>query len=298
MLYRQLGKSSLRISEIGFGCMSLTENDAASEHIIHRAIDYGINLFDTADIYANGRSEVCLGKAVSHKRTEVIIATKVGNQVRKDGKGMDWNPRKDYIISSVEQSLKRLNTDYIDLYQLHGGTREDPIEETIEAFETLQQQGKIRFYGISSIHPNVIREYVRRSSIISVMMQYSLLDRRPEETCFELLEKNNIGVLARGSVAKGLLLDKPAEVYLNYSAAETSKAATAVDLLSNEKRNPAQTALRFVLNQKSIAAAVVGIRTLKQLDEAARAVDTPPLTQNELNYLQSILPACRYEQHR
>ncbi|HXB45213.1 MAG TPA: aldo/keto reductase [Puia sp.] len=298
MFYRQLGKSPLRVSEIGFGCMSLRENDAANERAIHRAIDLGINLFDTADIYGNGDNEECLGKAVSHKRTEVVIATKVGNQLRKDGKGMDWNPRKDYIISSVEQSLKRLNTDYIDLYQLHGGTREDPIEETIEAFETLQQQGKIRFYGISSIRPNVIREYVRRSSIISVMMQYSLLDRRPEETCFELLEKNNIGVLARGSVAKGLLLDKPAEAYLNYSAAETSKAATAVDLLSNEKRNPAQTALRFVLNQKSIAAAVVGIRTLKQLDKAARAVDTPPLTQNELNYLQSILPACRYEQHR
>src|ERR1019366_7189527 len=183
-----------------------------------------------------GQNEKALGKAVRHKRKEVVIASKVGNQIRIDGSGMDWNPRKEYIISSVEESLKRLQTDYIDLYQLHGGTIEDPIDETIGAFETLQQQGKIRFYGISSIRPNVIREYVKRSNIISVMMQYSLLDRRPEETCFGLLEKKHIGVLARGGVAKGLLIDKPAENYLNYNAADTSKAATAVDLLSNETR--------------------------------------------------------------
>jgi aryl-alcohol dehydrogenase-like predicted oxidoreductase len=87
---------------------------------------------------------------------KVIIATKVGNQWRADGSGWDWNPNKDYIISAVEQSLKRLQTDYIDLYQLHGGTMEDPIDETIEAFEQLQKQGKIRYYGISSIRPTVI----------------------------------------------------------------------------------------------------------------------------------------------
>ena len=189
MLYRQLGKSALQISEIGLGCMSLKENDPANEEIIHRALDAGINFFDTADIYQNGQNEICLGKALRHRRKEVIIASKVGNQLRKDGNGLDWNPRKDHIISSVEKSLQRLQTDYIDLYQLHGGTIDDPISETIEAFETLQQQGKIRFYGISSIRPNVIREYVSRSRIVSVMMQYSLLDRRPEESCFELFEK-------------------------------------------------------------------------------------------------------------
>ncbi len=94
-------------------------------------------------------------------------------------------------------SLKRLNTDRIDVYQLHGGTIEDPIEETISAFEQLVQQGKIRYYGISSIRPNVIREYVLRSNIVSVMMQYSLLDRRPEEECLPLLAQKDIGVLAR-----------------------------------------------------------------------------------------------------
>jgi aryl-alcohol dehydrogenase-like predicted oxidoreductase len=298
MLYRHLGKSALKISEIGFGCMSLKENDPGNEVIIHRAIDYGINFFDTADIYQNGQNEICLGKALRQRRKEVVISSKVGNQLWEDGNGMDWNPRKDHIISSVEKSLQRLQTDYIDLYQLHGGTIEDPINETIEAFDSLQQQGKIRFYGISSIRPNVIREYVDRSKIVSVMMQYSLLDRRPEESCFELFEKNNIGVLARGSIAKGLLIDKPAENYLNYNSADVSKAATAIHLLSDEKRIPAQTALRFVLNQKLISSAVIGIRTLKQLEEAARTVDTPQLTTDEMIYLQNILPKNHYEQHR
>lgn len=298
MLYRQLGKSSLQISEIGFGCMSLKENDAANENIIHRAIALGINYFDTADIYQNGQNEICLGKAVRHKRKEIIIVTKVGNQISKDGKGFDWNPRKEHIISSVEESLKRLHTDYIDLYQLHGGTIEDPIDETIEAFETLQQQGKVRFYGISSIRPNVIREYVKRSKIVSVMMQYSLLDRRPEETCFGLLEKNNIGVLARGSVAKGLLINKPAENYLNYNIGDVSKAATAIALLSNEKRSITQTTLRFVLNEKAVFSAVVGIRTGEQLEDAVKTNDTPQLTKDEIDYLKNILPVNHYEQHR
>ncbi len=298
MQYRILGKSDLSISVIGFGCMSLQMNDASNDKLINKAIDSGINFFDTADIYQNGENEICLGKAVMHLRDKIIIATKVGNKIKKVGSGLDWDASKKHVLSAVEQSLKRLQTDYIDLYQLHGGTIGDPIDETIEAFEMLKQQGKIRNYGISSIRPNVIREYVKRSNIVSVMMQYSILDRRPEEVCFDLLEQNNIGVLARGSVAKGLLIDKPVENYLNYDIGDVSKAATAVALLSNEQRNNAQTALRFVLNEKIISSAVVGIRTMPQLDEAVQAVDSPELMEDEIDYLKKILAANHYEQHR
>ena len=298
MRYRKLGKSNLSISEIGFGCMSLKENDTANEKIIHHAIESGINYFDTADIYQNGKNEICLGKAVRHKRKEIIIATKVGNQIRKDGNGLDWDPSKKHILSSAEESLKRMQTDYIDLYQLHGGTIEDPIDETIEAFEILKQQGKIKFYGISSIRPNVLREYLKRSNIVSVMMQYSLLDRRPEETCLGLLNENNIGILARGSLAKGLLVNKTAENYLDYNISDVSKASAAVDLLSANNRNKTQTALSFVLNQKSVSSAVVGIRTMEQLHEAVQTVNTPQLTEDEIDYLKNILPANHYEQHR
>ena len=129
-------------------------------------------------------TNLSLVRALGARRKEVILATKVGNVWDKNGKTWHWNPSKKYILSAVEQSLKRLGTDYIDLYQLHGGTIEDPIDETIDAFETLVASGKIRYYGLSSIRPNVIRAYVKKSNITSVMLQYSLLDRRSEEHAF------------------------------------------------------------------------------------------------------------------
>lgn len=298
MEYTTLGNSQLEISRIGFGCMSLNANDTASAHIIEKAIEKGINFFDTADLYDHGQNEMMLGKVLQHKRKEVIIASKVGNQWRADGSGWDWNPTKEYILASVEESLKRLKTDYIDLYQLHGGTIQDPIDETIEAFEILLKQGKIRYYGISSIRPNVIREYVQRAHIVSVMMQYSLLDRRPEETCFPLLKENNIGVLVRGSVAKGLLVNKPATDYLNYKSDEVAAAAKAVQALTIEGRNATQTALEFVLQQPAVTSSVVGIRTLDQLEEAVKAVGAAKLTDTELEALQHTIPVNRYEEHR
>jgi aryl-alcohol dehydrogenase-like predicted oxidoreductase len=297
MQYRLLGKSDLSVSEIGFGCMSLGHDDVDNARLIHHALDLGINFFDTADLYEHGQNEMTVGKALQAKRAAVIIASKVGNQWKEDGSGWNWNPGKDYIIAAVEASLKRLQTDYIDLYQLHGGTLEDPIDETIAAFETMQQQGKIRYYGISSIRPNVIREYVKRSHMVSVMMQYSLLDRRPEETCFPLLLENNIGVLARGSVAKGLLVDKPAAPYLNYTE-EAVEAAAAINALSSPSRGAAQTALRFVLQQPAISSAIVGIRTAAQLEDALRAVQAPALQPEEIVALKQVIPVNRYEQHR
>ncbi|WP_205509023.1 aldo/keto reductase [Longitalea arenae] len=298
MEYVQLGRSDLRISRIGFGCMSLGDDDAANEKILHRALDLGINFFDTADLYAKGMNEVSVGKALKAHRSKIYIATKVGNQWRADGSGWDWNPRKDYMLAQVEKSLQRLQTDYIDLYQLHGGTIDDPIGETIEAFELLKQQGKIRYYGISSIRPNVIREYIKRSNIVSVMMQYSLLDRRPEESALPLLLEHNIGVLARGAVAQGLLVNKTAKPYLNYSQQEVEQAAAAVQSISNARRNAAQTAIGFVLQHPALTAAVTGIRTMEQLEEAVAAIDSPSLTEAEMKKLQASLIANKYEQHR
>ncbi len=298
MKYNTLGKSDLKVSEVSFGCMSLGEDDQANAVLLHRALDQGINLFDTADMYQKGFNEASVGKAFKDRREKVILTTKVGNQWRSDGTGWDWNPTKPYILSSVEGSLKRLQTDYIDLYQLHGGTMEDPIDETIEAFEILRQQGKIRYYGISSIRPNVIRTYVEKSNIVSVMMQYSLLDRRPEETCLPLLQANNIGVLARGGLAKGLLVNKPADTYLNYSAQEVKKAAQAIQSVSGKLINSAATALRFVIQHPAITTAVVGIRTMEQLQDATYMQQTLPLTEEEMQQLKRAIPVNTYKEHR
>jgi len=298
MNYKQLGDSSLLISEIGFGCMSLPNNDEVDSMILHKAVDMGINFFDTADLYNKGMNEVSVGKALKEKRDKIVLATKVGNQWRSDGSGWAWNPKKEYILAAAEESLKRLQTDRIDLYQLHGGTIDDPIDDAIDAFERLKHQGKILYYGISSIRPNVIREYVKRSNIVSVMMQYSPLDRRPEESCLELLHSNNIGVLARGVLAQGLLVNKPPKEYLNYKNEEVKKVATVVHSLSGKKRTSAQTALRFVLHHPAIRSAVIGVRTIEQLKEVVHTVSTPPLTDEEINQLRNSVPVNFYEQHR
>lgn len=298
MDYQQLGNSDLRVSAVSFGCMSLGTDDAANARLLHRALDHGINLFDTADLYQHGENERTVGKAFRGMRDRVVIATKVGNEWRTDGSGWDWNPTKAYILRAVEDSLRRLQTDYIDLYQLHGGTIDDPMEETIEAFELLKQQGKIRHYGISSIRPNVIREYVRRSNIVSVMMQYSLLDRRPEESCLALLKQRQKGVLVRGALAKGLLVDKPARPYLNHEAEVVAKAAAQVQALSSPSRSAAQTAVQWVLQHPATTTAVVGMRTMAQLDDALGAMHAPPLTEAEAQRLDATVPAHFYGQHR
>ncbi|HEY5824871.1 MAG TPA: aldo/keto reductase [Cyclobacteriaceae bacterium] len=296
MNYKKLGKSEIEVSTIAFGCMSLGNDDAENKHLLLDAFDQGINFFDTADIYAGGQNELTIGKAFKEIRDKVIIATKVGNQERPDGNGLDWNPTKKYILEAVEKSLNRLQTDYIDLYQLHGGTIDDPIDETIEAFEILKQQGKVRAYGISSIRPNVIREYVKRSHIDTVMMQFSLLDRRPEESCLDLLYRNNISVLVRGSLAQGLLINKPSKNYLNRSEEEVIKASEAIKSLKD--RTPQEVAIQFALQPPAITSLAIGIRSGNQLKEILQAADTSALTMKEIIHLQENVQPHYYEQHR
>jgi aryl-alcohol dehydrogenase-like predicted oxidoreductase len=299
MKYRKLGKSDLMISEIGLGCMSISSDDnVAGVSLIHRAIELGINYFDTADLYERGANESILGKAVKGKRDQVVLATKVGNQWKEGESGWHWNPHKEYILLAVEESLKRLQTDYIDLYQLHGGMIEDSLEEVVSAFELLQSQGKIRYYGISSIRPNVIREYVKHSNITSVMLQYSLADRRPEEEILDLLINHDIGVLARGSLAQGILVDKPAKEYLGHHSREITSVAEQIHELANEKRTAAQTAIRYVLQQPSVMAAIVGASGLEQLEEIAKTSEVEILSEQELSLLASSIPAIKYQQHR
>lgn len=141
--------------------MSLGTEKGKALSLLDEAIDLGINYLDTADLYDFGTNEEIVGEAIKNRRQDLILATKGGNRFEKGKSGWDWDPSKAYIKEAVKQSLKRLQTDYIDLYQLHGGTIDDPIDETIEAFEELVEEGVIRYYGISSIRPNVIKEYAK-----------------------------------------------------------------------------------------------------------------------------------------
>ncbi|MDR9415264.1 MAG: aldo/keto reductase [Gracilimonas sp.] len=296
MNYQKLGNSNLNVSELGFGCMSL-ELDKGVDSItdlVRSAYRAGINLFDTADLYDRGKNEEMLGTALKPIRDQVLISTKVGNEWREDGSGWEWNPSKEYILTGITESLRRLQTDYIDLYMLHGGTIDDPIDESIEAFERLKKQGKIRAYGISSIRPNTIKEWVKRSNIDCVMMQYSLLDRRPEEEILDLLADNDISVLTRGTLAKGMLIDKPAEDYLGYSAQEVERLKKALF----DAGEPLGTSIKYVQQHPAVASVVAGMRTKSQLQELISANDLQTVTQNELHKIGKVLRPNLYQNHR
>lgn len=302
MKKRQLGQSDLYVSEIGLGCMSLGTEENHAISIIDKAIEQGINYFDTADLYDRGVNEELVGKAIKHRRHDLILATKVGNRWREDYSGWDWDPSKTYIKEAVKQSLKRLQTDYIDLYQLHGGTIEDQIDETIEAFEELKKEGVIRYYGISSIRPNVIKEYLTKSSIVSIMMQYSLLDRRPEEW-FPLIKEHNVSVIARGPLAKGLLTDKPLDLklqtngYLSYSNDELKALLTELENVDSS-HSMTELALQYCLYHDVIGAVIPGASKLQQVIENTSAVLSDPLTRQTYELLQKLTKKDTYNQHR
>jgi len=297
MIYRQLGRSGLEVSVVSFGCMSLGDDHAVNERLIHRALELGVNYFDTADLYQHGENEASVGKALQGRRHSIFLATKVGNRWRPDGSGWDWDPSRSHIERAVQDSLRRLRTDYIDVYQLHGGTIEDPIDEAIEAFEALRQAGAIRHYGISSIRPNVIAEWVKRSGLASVMMQYSLLDRRPEESGLDLLREHDVGVVVRGGLAKGLLAAKPSALYLDHSEVDIAAAQRLLGSVAGDAA-PAHVALRYCLAHPGVTTVACGIRTMAQLEENVAATTLPPLAAADLETLRAGVRAYRYEAHR
>jgi aryl-alcohol dehydrogenase-like predicted oxidoreductase len=302
MKKRKLGKSDLMVSELGLGCMSIGTEEKKAKSIIEAALEEGINYFDTADLYDFGENEKLVGDALKNVRDQVIIATKAGNRWNESREGWFWDPSKAHIKEAVKDSLKRLGIEYIDLYQLHGGTIDDPIEETIEAFEELKSEGFIRYYGISSIRPNVIREYVQKSSIVSIMMQYSILDRRPEEV-LPFIRDHGISVVTRGPLAKGLLSDKMLEKatskgYLEYGFKDLKEVLPAIKEKVAGARSMTEIALQYNLANPAVASVVAGASSTEQIRENARAVKTSPLTTEELTFIQSLSRADTYQDHR
>jgi len=300
MKKNRLGKSGLTVGEIGLGCMSLGTEEASAIALVHEALDRGVTLLDTADLYDGGRNEEIVGKAIRGRRDRVVLATKAGNRAIPGKEGWTWDPSKKYILSAVKESLRRLGTDYLDLYQLHGGTIDDPIDETIEAFELLKREGVIREYGISSIRPNVIREYAARSGIVSVMNAYSIVDRRAEETVLPLLRENGISVIARGPLAGGALAAgrRPAKGVPDYELDELVALRAKLSGLETAERSLTQLAIRYSLSHPAVSVAVPGARTREQLLDNLAAADVPELTEEEIGAIRQASKANLYAQHR
>ncbi len=296
---RELGKSGLYVSEIGLGCMSMPDDLDESKNIIDTAIHAGINYFDTADLYDGGRNEELVGYALKGRRHDVILATKAGNKLNPDGNGWMWDASKEHIMEAIKKSLLRLGTDYIDLYQLHGGTMEDNVDETIDAFEQLKKDGLIREYGISSIRPTVIKRFLDNSSAVSVMMQYNLLDRRPEEW-FPRISEAGTSVITRGTIAKGLLTGEglaraeKANGFVDYDASELART---IKSLSEQTKDLHAAAIAFVLRDQTVASALVGARTTEQLLDSVSAYEKQT-TNDEIAQLASIVKTHVYKEHR
>ncbi|MBR7553319.1 aldo/keto reductase [Allobacillus sp. GCM10007491] len=306
MKKRRLGNSNLHVSEIGLGCMSLGTDVNRAKDIIHEAIQSGINYLDTADLYDFGENEKIVGQAIKGRRDDVVIATKGGNHFDKDKKDWFWDPSKTYLKEAVKNSLHRLGIDEIDLYQLHGGTIEDPFDEVLEALEEMQQEGLIRYYGISSIRPNVIQQFSDHSKIVSNMMQYSLLDRRPEE--FEdILHDHEVSIMARGSLAKGMLTDdgmkkweqKGQDGFLDYSGKELRHTIKELLALSKESGQPLQSlAMAYLFNNKALGSLVIGASEASQVEQNMKAYEQASISDELYEELRKITKSQRYESHR
>ena len=202
---------SLTVSLVGLGCNNFGQRLDAEKtaEVVHAAIDTGINFFDTADVYGGTQSEECLGKTLGSKRDSIVLATKFGHKVDEQRQGA----KPDYVRQAVEDSLRRLRTDRIDLYQLHRPDTETPIGDTLQALDGLVQAGKVREIGVSNFSAVQLREAAEvvkggAAKVVSVQNEYSLLHRDPEAEVLPETEREGLAFLPYFPLASGLLTGK------------------------------------------------------------------------------------------
>jgi len=214
MKYRQLGRSGLKVSAVGLGCNNFGRRCSEEETrgVVHKALDLGVTMFDTADFYSAGLSEEFLGKALGARRKDIVLATKFGLPLSKGA--YEGGASRRYIMVAIEASLKRLGTDYIDLYQLHFPDPKTPIEETLSTLDSLQRAGKIRYAGSSNFNGWQLADaaWTARTKglapFISAQNHYNLLDRRIEREVVPAAEAFGVGVIPYFPLASGLLTGK------------------------------------------------------------------------------------------
>ena len=295
MEYKKLGSSDLEVSVLGYGAWGIggapfwsTEGDKASLKSLHKAYDLGINFFDTAPVYGFGHSEKLVGKALKSVRDKVILATKCGLVWGKETLGsIKKVAGKASILEEVEQSLQRLGTDHIDLYQVHWPDVNTPQAETMEALLQLQEQGKIRYFGVSNYSVEQMKECLPAGTLVSLQPEYSLLQRSIEKEAVPFCMQNEIGIIAYSPLASGVLTGKydkdtrfadwrskgilgefTGEAFAN-NVAKVDQLKTIAEALN---KTCAQVAIRWVIQQPGISTALVGVKNEGQVEENLKAV--------------------------
>jgi aryl-alcohol dehydrogenase-like predicted oxidoreductase len=303
---RRLGRSSLLVSPVGLGCMSLSgvygaADDAASEALIRHAIDRGVNHFDSSDMYGWGHNETVVGRAIKGRRDEIVLATKFG-QIRRDGMSNGVNGRPEYVIEACEASLTRLGEDVIDLYYQHRVDPSVPIEETVGAMARLVEQGKVRALGLSEAHPDTIRRAHAVHPIAVVQTEYSLLYRLEAEETRRTTKELGIGFVAYAPLGRGFLtgaiqtlddVDGRRAAHPRFQAenfATNRTLAAAVEAMAKQKAcTPAQLTLAWLLAQGDDVVAIPGTRYEARMDENLGALDVR-LTPAEIGALAEAIP--------
>lgn len=293
MQYRTLGRTGLRVSDIGFGAMTIggeifgATDDQESLRALHRALDLGMNFIDTADAYGRGHSEELIARVLKTRRHEVILATKGGNQftVRQGLRNFD----PDYITSALEQSLRRLQIETIDLYQLHNPSQEVMRRgEIFDRLERFKREGKIRFYGVSLEKTGDGIVAIETGKPDTLQVVYNILHQDPEEHLFPRAQKENIGIIARVPLERGVLSGRfktAAEfaekdwrrgVFPDDALAQIHAAVGKLGfLVKDDVPNLAQAALRFTLSHPAVSTVIPGIRTVPQVESNVAASGKP-----------------------
>ncbi len=308
---RILGKSGIEVTKIGVGLWAIggdewgEVDDRESLDMIDAALDLGINFFDTADVYGGGHSERLLGKAMKGRRDQFIVATKIGWRGFDGEKGASAYDTVEKLIAGVETNLKRLQTDYVDVIQSHIDFHEPNMEIFVEGFQKLQAQGKVRAYGVSTSDFEYLQAFNADNKGSTLQIDYSILNRTPEQNIFPYTMENDLGVLVRGPLAMGILTGKftkdtrfeDGDFRQNWIKNEDEHQVFLNDLEKVEKLKPltngrsmAQLAIQFVMQHPAVTLAIPGAKRISQLKENVKAALLPELTPEELALIDSITP--------
>jgi aryl-alcohol dehydrogenase-like predicted oxidoreductase len=308
MKTRQL--RDLTVSAIGLGCMGMSafygqHDDAKSTKVLHYALDHGVNFWDTADVYGPWTNEELIGKAIKDRRHDVTLATKFGNEISESGERTGRiNGSPAYIRRAVEGSLKRLGTDYIDLYYQHRVDPNTPIEDTVQALADLVREGKIRHIGLSEAAPATIRRAAAVHPIAALQTEYSLWSREPEDEILATVRELGIGFVAYSPLGRGFLTGQIKTIddldaddsrrswprFWPENFQKNLDLVKKVQQMADEQDITAgQLALARVLAQGDDIVPIPGTRHINYLQEDIDALDVV-LTTEDLRQLEAIAP--------